>query len=216
MALLYAGALLVFVRVGICQSLPLSTCNRITNKKGASIAHALLIQNEIPTYCTPGFGRIALPLGVLRPLARLVTPVLLALDLARIARQHPALAQRRPQRLGRSDQRARNSVTHRVGLRRDSAALDAHQHVVLPDGFGRLERLEDPHARGRAREVILERALVNRDRAAAGQHSDARDRGLATASSPDDIFLFCHGKIVPYYTLTLLGFCAACGCSAPR
>src|ERR1039457_6564707 len=76
---------------------------------------------------TRGFDSQSLTLGVLRPLARLVAPVLLALDLARIARQHPALAQRRPQRLGRADQRARNPVTDRVGLRRDSAALDVYQ-----------------------------------------------------------------------------------------
>ena len=29
------------------------------------------------------------------------------------------------------------------------------------------------------------------------QHSDARDGGLAAASSPDNIFLFCHGTFVP-------------------
>src|ERR1019366_725513 len=153
---------------------------------------------------TRGFDSQSLTLGVLRPLARLVAPVLLALDLARIARQHPALAQRRPQRLGRADQRARNPVTDRVGLRRDSAALDVYQHIVLPYGLGRLERLQNPHSRRRAREVVLECALVNRDRAAAGQHSDPRHRGLAPPRSPDDVFLFCHVTIVPCYTLTVL------------
>ena len=59
-----------------------------------------------------------------------MTPVFFALDLARIARQHPALAQRRPQRLGRGDQRARNSVTDRVGLRRRPAAAHAHDDIV--------------------------------------------------------------------------------------
>src|SRR5208283_3162626 len=182
-------------------------------KRGASIAHAPGHPKLNSWRPRADSSRWSLTLRVLRPLARLVTPVLLALDLARIARQHPALAQRRPQRLGRADQRARYPMTDRVGLRRDSAALDAHQHIVLAHGLGRLKRLQNQHSRRWPREVVLERAPVNRDRAAAGQHSDPLHRGLAPPRSPDDVFLFCHVTIRALlnadglgadYTLTLL------------
>src|SRR5580692_3638576 len=86
-----------------------------------------------------------LTLGVLRPLPCLVTPVLLTLHFARIARQHTALAQHRPRSLVRSYQRARDSEAYGVGLRGDSAALDARQHIELSSGLGHFERLQDSH-----------------------------------------------------------------------
>src|SRR5713226_10380330 len=101
----------------ICTGRALSNRCRIVlmfprkNKKGASIAHAL---SESNLKIAEVVGR-ALTLGVLRPFARLVTPIFLALDLARIAGQHPALAQHRTQRLGHRDQCARDSESHRVG-----------------------------------------------------------------------------------------------------
>src|SRR5260221_3347198 len=88
----------------------------------------------------------ALTLGVLRTLPRLVTAVLLALDLAWISRQHPALAQCRAQCLRSDHQRARDPMAYGLGLRRDPAAAHAHDYVVVALGLGDFEGLEDFHA----------------------------------------------------------------------
>src|ERR1700720_1637304 len=55
-------------------------------------------------------GDVESTLGVLRPLARLVPPVLLALDLARIARDEARLLERPAQLRIRLHQRARDAV----------------------------------------------------------------------------------------------------------
>src|SRR2546427_10762713 len=90
-------------------------------------------------------GAIArgLPLGVLRTLARLVTAVFFALDLARIARQHAVFAQHRSRYLGSGQQRARNTMAYGVGLCRAAAAFHRHDRVVLALGRGDLEGLKD-------------------------------------------------------------------------
>src|SRR5581483_1037656 len=93
------------------------------------------------------FREERLALGVLRTFAGLVAAVLLALDLARVARQQTGLAQRGPQPFGGFDQRARDPMAHRIGLRRNSAAFDLGNDVVLALGFGEFERLQDAHPR---------------------------------------------------------------------
>src|SRR6185437_7189897 len=100
-----------------------------------------------------------LTLRVLRTLACFVTSVLLALDFARIACEHPALAQSRTQRLGAREQRPRDTVADRIGLGRTAPALDGDQSVELTHRFGHLERLHHAHPRRGPAEVFLERAL---------------------------------------------------------
>src|SRR5580704_4489862 len=92
-----------------------------------------------------------LALRVLRPLARLMMPVLLALDLARIAGQQPGFSERSAQRFRGCDERARDSVTDRIGLRRSASAMHFRQDIVVALGLGNFERLQNPHPRGIAR-----------------------------------------------------------------
>src|ERR1700730_4393316 len=133
----------------------------------------------------------ALTLGVLRTLAGLVTAVLLALDLAWIARQHPALSQGRAQGLRSGHQRARDPMADGLRLRRDPAAAHAHDYVVVALGLGQFKGLEDFHARGVTRKIDLERTLVNADGPGAGKKPHPRDRGLSLADRPD-FLLVCH------------------------
>src|SRR5689334_13338156 len=100
-------------------------------------------------------------LGVLRALAGLVPPVLLALDLARIARHEPGLLERAAQLGIGLHERAGDPVPDRHRLRRNAAADDARVDAVLAQRRGHLERLVHDHAGGLAPEVLVERAFVD-------------------------------------------------------
>src|SRR6185437_324281 len=121
-----------------------------------------------------------------------MTPVFLALDLARIAREHPAVVQRLAECLGGVHQRARDSMTDGFRLRRDSAARHAHDNVVGALGLGDFEGLEDLHARGITRKIDFECAVVDADGSTAGREPHPRDRGLALADGPDFRLPVCH------------------------
>ena len=122
-------------------------------------------------------------LGELRSLAGLVQAGLLALDLARVAREE-ALALERDAQLGIGlDERAGDAVPHRACLAGRPAALDANAEVVAALGAGELERSHHRRAMGRAREVLLERAAVDPGRAVAGAEDHARDGGLPLAGA---------------------------------
>src|SRR5262249_36915162 len=108
-------------------------------------------------------ARPRLALGVLRALARLVTPVLLALDLARVARDEAGLLEPRAQPGVRERERARDAVRHGHRLRGDAAAEDVHLRMVLAHRRRHLERLVDHHAGGLARKVVFEGAPVDDD-----------------------------------------------------
>src|ERR1700730_12983586 len=118
--------------------------------------------------------------------------VFLAFDLARVPREHPALAQCRTQRFGRHHQRARDAVAHRIGLRRYAAASDTRDDVVLALGLGDFEGFEYAHPRRVAREIVLERTLVDLNFASARQHADACDRGFAPTGRADDVLFLWH------------------------
>src|ERR1700730_3258943 len=154
----------------------------------------------------------ALTLGVLRTLAGLVTAVLLALDLAWIARQHPALSQCRAQGLRSGHQRARDPMAYGFGLRRDPATAHAHDYVVVALGLGEFEGIEDFHARGISRKIDLERTLVDADGHGTGKEPHPRDRGLAFADRPD-FLLVCHLASFPFGALPVQIF-ICCGCWA--
>src|SRR3954471_12557119 len=127
--------------------------------------------------------RRVLALRELRRLARLVQAGLLALDLARVAREEALALERDAQLRVRLDQRAGDPVAHGDSLSRQPAAVDAHAEVVLPLDAGDLERRDGDRLPDRAREVLLERAAVDPGGAAAGPEDDARDRGLALAGA---------------------------------
>src|SRR5580658_1084560 len=154
-----------------------------------------------PQHLEDGTGRknqrmSRLTLRVLGPFARLMMPVLLALDLARIAGQEPGLAQCATQRLRGRDQRARDAVAYRVGLRRGASAVHTREDIVSVLGFGNLERLHHLHPRGVARKIVLEVALIDGNSARAGEKPDARDGGLAPPGCPDNVLLLCHRSFV--------------------
>ena len=128
-------------------------------------------------------SRTGLALGELRRLARLVQAGLLALDLARVARE-VALALERHAKLGVGlDERPGDAVAHRAGLAADAAAVHADPEVVRAVGAGGLERAERRGAVRGTREVLLERAAVDPGLAVAGPEDDARDGRLALAGT---------------------------------
>src|SRR5581483_2193592 len=89
-------------------------------------------------------------LGILRPLARLVATVLLALDLARVARDVAGLLQRRAEVGIGPQQRACDPVADRHRLGSDTAAAHVDLDAELSRARRHLERLLHDHARGLA------------------------------------------------------------------
>src|SRR2546429_376548 len=85
-------------------------------------------------------------LGVLRPLARLVAPVLLALHLAGVAGDETGLLECAAQLGVRLEERPRDAVSDGDGLRRHATTADVHVRAVAPDRRRDLEWLLDDHA----------------------------------------------------------------------
>src|SRR5262245_7192637 len=123
----------------------------------------------------------SLPLRELETGARAALPVLLALDLARVAREEASLLDRRAVARVELLERARNRVPQRARLTGDAAAAHRGPHVVAADHAGHLERRLDHHAQALAREVVLERAAVDAELARAGREHHAGHRGLAAS-----------------------------------
>src|SRR5262249_2955474 len=126
----------------------------------------------------------ALALGVLRALARLVATVLLALDLARVAREVARLLQDRAELRIDVEECARDPVTDGGGLRSYSAPSHVDGDVVTTLNLGDLEGLVDDHPRRLAPEVILERALVDDDLPVALHQADLCHRALSLPRRP--------------------------------
>src|SRR4029077_17649823 len=105
----------------------------------------------------------SLALRVLRPATRLAQTDLLALDLARVARNEARLAQHLAEALVVRHQRARDAVTDRAGLAGGAPAADRGVHVELALRLGDRERLADDHPRRLAAEKRVERAAVDDD-----------------------------------------------------
>src|SRR6185369_10678325 len=123
----------------------------------------------------------ALALGELLAASRLVEADLLALDLARVARDEPGLRQRRLERGIVLDQRAGDAVAHRAGLARLAAAEDVDLDVERLRVVGELERLAHDHAARLAREEHIDGLVVHDDIALARLDEDTRHRVLAAA-----------------------------------
>src|SRR5437763_2392493 len=95
--------------------------------------------------------RGTLALAELRRLARLVQAGLLALDLARVAREEALALERDAQLRVRLDKCAGDPVTHGSGLSGETTALDADAEVVLILESGHLEWRDGdrlPHGTG--------------------------------------------------------------------
>src|SRR6185503_14755401 len=150
-----------------------------------------------------------LALAELEALARASHTVLLAFLGARIARQQPRLAQRRPEFLVELDERAGNTEANRAGLAGDAAACRRREHVKTLHHLGDDERLANDETVSLGREARLERALVDGDGARSRAKKNACGRGLAPAGT----VMLCRSQ--SYATSSLFGFCAACGCSPP-
>src|SRR5580658_186668 len=145
-----------------------------------------------------GMPRCAsLTLGVLRTATRFATADLLALDLARIARDEPGIAQWLAQRLIVLEQGTGDAVADRAGLTGDATAIDRDVNVEPAHELYRLERLTHDHAPGLAAEEGVERALVDGDLAAAGLQIDARGGRLAPAGAVVILLGRCHGSLRP-------------------
>src|SRR3954469_8683937 len=123
----------------------------------------------------------ALALGELLPASRLVQADLLALDLARVARDEARLRQRGLERGVVLDQRARDAVAHRAGLAGLAAAEHVHLDVERLGVVGELERLAYDHAAGLAGEEDVHGLVVDDDLALARLDEDAGHSVLATA-----------------------------------
>src|SRR5947209_1887250 len=80
-------------------------------------------------------------------------------------------------------QRARDAVTHGAGLAGDPAAFALHVDVEPRERLRHLERLADDHLQRRAREILVDRALVDRDDALAEREPHPRDTALAAAGA---------------------------------
>src|SRR5271167_3534326 len=107
-----------------------------------------------------------LPLRVLRPFARLVLAVFLALDHAAVARQKTLLLQKRAQGRLKISQGSADAVAHGSGLTGEPAALNGAPDIELTESIGRHERLVDQHTQHRPRKVDRAFAAVNIDFAA--------------------------------------------------
>src|SRR5690606_39789307 len=99
--------------------------------------------------------------------SRLVEADLLALDLARVARDEARARQRRLERRVVVDQCTGDAVAHRARLAGLAAAGDVDHDVEAADVVGELERLAHDHATGLAREVVVERLAVDYELAGA-------------------------------------------------
>src|SRR5687768_10331019 len=129
----------------------------------------------------PNSRRLAL--AELEASARGLLTVLLTLLLARVTGDVTGRLQLRAEVAIDLHQRAGDAVTDRAGLRRDATADHRRVHIVLVEQRHLFERLANHHARGRAREVILVAAIVDRELALAGGQPHASNCRLAATGS---------------------------------
>src|SRR5574337_161694 len=108
---------------------------------------------------------------------------LLALDLARVARDEAGLAQRGLERGVVVDQRARDAVAHCAGLAGLAAASHVDRDVEALDMVGQHQRLLGDHDRSLAAEEFGDVAAVDRDLAAALFQKHTGDARFAPAGA---------------------------------
>src|SRR5436190_13206263 len=165
---------------------------------------------SVPNSLRRAVKAAALALRELRPLARLLEAGLLALDLARVAREESLPLQVAAQVGVGLDERLRDAVAERAGLAGDAAAVDAGADVVGGVGARQGERRGGERLQRPPREILLDGLAVHGDGARAGDEDDSGDRGLALAGA-------AVGDCVGHQDATSsgTGLWAACGCSGP-
>src|SRR3712207_1267803 len=152
--------------------------NRPATPRTPSVPNSL--RGAVPPSATCASMR-GLALGELRPLACLLEPCLLTFLHARVAREVAAPLELAAQRRIGLDERARDAVPQRDGLRRHAAAVDARDDVQARVVARGLERLLGDALELDAREVLVEVAAVDAERALARAEDHARDGALALA-----------------------------------
>src|SRR5581483_8216727 len=151
----------------------------------------------------------ALEASTLRELGRLaglVQPRLLALHLARVARQEALPLERHAQLRVRLDERPGDAVPDRARLAADAAAVHAHAQVVRARGASDLERRHRELAvqgRGKYSSSVLPLIHVF--------PSPGRRMTRATDVLRLPVPRYC--AISAIYSSSSLGACATCGCS---
>src|SRR5262249_1660755 len=129
----------------------------------------------------------------LEALARTRLAVLLALFHARIAREE-ALGLEGGTQVGVGlDEGARDPVADGAGLAGRAAAGDIDPRVELGGRFRLVQRGGGGNAQRFRRKIVVERAAIDRDLAAAVRESDARNGGLAAAGT-EEFLDVCHRK----------------------
>ena len=113
------------------------------------------------------------------------------------------------------DERPGDAVAQRAGLAADAAAVQARAHVEALGLLGHDQGRGDDGAQVAAREVLLERASVDSDRAAARRQRHAGDRGLALAGAAIGRGLCHRSQSLRIARAAALGCWASCGCVGP-
>src|SRR5512144_1387558 len=133
--------------------------------------------------------------------ARLVQADLLALDLARVARDETGLRQGWFQRRVVLDQRTRHAVAHRAGLARLAAADHVDHDVECRLVVGERQRLADDHLARFAREELVDRLVVDDELAGAALDEDPRDGALAPAGAVVVVADHCVSCLCEWMTI---------------
>src|SRR5947207_2254660 len=144
-------------------------------------SNALSLQTKTPPAHASGVSQnfFSLTLRELEAFAGARLAVLLALLLARVAREQTVGLQRSAQRGFRELQCPGDAMTDRAGLPVGAAAADVDADVKFRRVVGQRERTGGHASQGLGRKVVFKRAAVDGDLAAAGRDADAGDGGLA-------------------------------------
>src|SRR5262249_40680425 len=126
----------------------------------------------------PASGVFGSALAELRRTARLVPPVLLPLDFARIAREQTVIAQHLVEVLVLRPERARQAEAHGAGLAGDAAAVDVARDVVVVAGLGDRQRHQCLPPRVVRDEELLDLDTVDHELAGASLDAHAGSRRL--------------------------------------
>src|SRR6266508_3423500 len=207
--------------VASARSTPTAARPRARASSGVRSAFASPRTPSVPNSLPIRETRLAL--GVLGRLAGLLQPVLLALHLAGVAGQEAPLLQLRPQLLVEVDQGAGDAVAQRAGLPGDPAAVEVGHDVVALERVGDPQRLGHQPAVGRVGELVLERAVIQLERAGPLEQPYPDD-GLLAASGAAGQQGWSSQQVSSYPSCLAAasrprssgrGSCAACGWVGP-
>ena len=137
---------------------------------------------------------------------------LLTLNLAGIAGQESGLLQHRTHLGVNLAQCASDTQTSGFGLSLDATAIEVDSDVVALDSVGSQQRLLYLELENLEREIGGKLLVVDCNLTLARLHEYASHSGLTTTYG---VYNFHNSSYLISFNLICLGFCAACGCSAP-